>query len=41
MVRRPHGKTGEVYAYPTARGVISWGVDGGEFGFNIARGIRR
>jgi hypothetical protein len=29
----------EAYAYPHRRG-IAWGVNGGSFGFNIARGVR-
>ena len=30
----------EAYAYRMARGRIAWGVNGGEHGFNIARGVR-
>jgi hypothetical protein len=35
-VNMPDGS--EAYAYPHARG-IAWGVNGGENGFNIARGV--
>jgi hypothetical protein len=32
-------RTGDVYAYRHPGGGISWGVNGGAQGFNIARGI--
>lgn len=34
-------RTGDVYAYRHPGGGISWGVNGGAQGFNIARGICR
>jgi hypothetical protein len=34
-------RTGEVYAYRHPGGGVSWGVNGGDKGFNIARGICR
>jgi hypothetical protein len=34
-------RTGDVYAYRHPGGGIAWGVNGGEKGFNIARGIAR
>jgi len=40
VVRRPH-RNGEVYAHPHPGGGVSWGVNGGEFGFCIARGVRK
>lgn len=32
-------RTGDVYAYRHPGGGIAWGVNGGLYGFNIARGI--
>jgi hypothetical protein len=37
-VREPFG-SGEVYAYCQGEDGISWGINGGETGFNIARGV--
>jgi hypothetical protein len=34
-------RTGDVYAYQHPGGGISWGVNGGEKGFNIARDIAK
>ena len=39
MVRRPHGPSGEVFAYPHKEGT-AWGYDGPPHGCNIARGVR-
>lgn len=32
-------RTGDIYAYLHPGGGIAWGVNGGEKGFNIARGV--
>lgn len=40
QVSRAH-KSGNVYAHPHPGGGISWGVNGGDYGFNIARGVKR
>jgi hypothetical protein len=40
MVRRPYGERGEIFSYPHPDGGMSWGVNGGADGWNIARGIK-
>jgi hypothetical protein len=46
MVRKQSGRHSlnladgsEAYAYPHAGGGISWGLNGGAQGFNVARGV--